>query len=279
MKCLSRYVFAAVFVASLGGGVCSSFARTEASVPSQDLTGDEVMRRAVQRVESPACSTNRPDYEYLKRTVREDLDKKGRLKEHKEKLYDVEVRSGWSLLKLVEIDGQPLSGAELAKQQEHDAAERAKWVDTKPDRKGDNRENFLTLELVGKYKFTVVEKKAIKDRPTYVLAFEPRSPNLPVKKLTDRFVNHIAGTVWVDAEDFEIARADIHLQNEVELWGGIIGTLRRCDFSFFRTRLSDGVWFNSFSHGVFEGRKLVEPFLIKYMSESTDFHRLAMAGN
>jgi hypothetical protein len=277
MKCLCRYVRAALVAGLLAGGLCFAGAETPTGGPR--LSGEEIMRRAVERVESPARSTNRPDYEYQKHTVREDLDKKGRLREHKEKLYNVEVHSGLSLLKLVEIDGQHLAGAELAKQQERDTAERAKWVDAKPDKRGDNRENFLTMDLVGRYKFTVADKKMLKGRMTYVLNFEPKSANLPIKKLPDRLVNHIAGKVWVDAEDFEIARADVHLQAEVEMWGGIIGTLRRCDFSFFRSRMDDGVWFNSFSHGVFEGRKLLEPFLIKYMSESSDFRRLALAKN
>ncbi len=266
------FVLAGLLVA---GGLC--LARAE--LPPTTLTGDEIMRRAAARAELSVNSSNRPNYEYHKHTVTEELDRKGRLKEHKEKLYDVEVRAGLSALSLVQVNGQPLPPAELKKQQERDAAERAKLVDAKPGQKGDNRENFLTAELVAKYKFTLVEQKMVKNRLTYVISFEPKSANLPIKSVTDRFVNHLAGTVWVDAEEFEIARADLHLQNEIELWGGIIGTLRRCDFSLLRIRLPDGVWFNSFSHGIFEGRKLLEPMMIKTMSESTDFHRLALARN
>jgi hypothetical protein len=246
------------------------------SAPAAPLSAEEIMRRAVERAESPGCRAERPDYQYRKHTISEEVDKKGRLKEHKEKLYDVLVQSGFSSLKLLQVNGQDLPPEELKKQAEHDDAERAKLADTKPDKRGDNRENFLTAELVSKYKFTLVEQKQLKDRPTYVLSFEPKA-NLPIKKLTDRFVNHIAGTVWIDAEDFEIAKADLHLQGEVPLWGGIIGTLRRCDFTLQRIRLSDGVWFSSFSHGIFEGRKLLEPMLIKTMSESSDFRRVALA--
>jgi hypothetical protein len=116
----------------------------------------------------------------------------------------------------------------------------------------------------------------LRGRKTYVLTFEPKN-DLPVKKLADRFLNQIAGTVWIDAEDFEIARAEIHLKSEVTLWGGVIGTLRHCRFTLERTRLPDGVWFNSSSHGIFEGRKLLEPMLIRTHSESTNFHPASLA--
>ncbi|MDB6110322.1 MAG: hypothetical protein JWR69_2072 [Pedosphaera sp.] len=273
MNCLLPYNRMLVLAGLLLGNLFSGTgARADTS-----LSADEVVRRAVQRAESPETRSARPDYGYRKHTITEELDKKGRLKEHKEKLYDVLVESGLSSLKLVQLNGQNLPPAELKKQEEHDAAERAKIADTKPDKKGDGRENVLTADLVGRFKFTLLEQKLINDRLTYVLSFEPKSADLPIVKLTDRFVNHMAGTVWIDAQEFEIAKADIHLQNEISLWGGIVGTLRRCDFTLLRTRLPDGVWFNSFSHGIFEGRKLFEPMLIKTMSESSGFHRLALA--
>jgi hypothetical protein len=273
MNCLLSYNRTLVLAGLLLGNLFSGTG-ARADTP---LSADEVVRHAVERAESPETRSTRPDYQYRKHTVTEEIDKKGRLKEHKEKLYDVLVEAGLSSLKLIQLNGQNLPAAELKKQEERDAAERAKIADTKPDQKGDGRENFLTADLVGRFKFTLLGQKVINDRLAYVLAFEPKSADLPVVKLTDRFVNHMAGTVWIDAQEFEIAKADIHLQSEISLWGGLVGTLRRCEFTLSRTRLPDGVWFNSFSHGIFEGRKLFEPMLIKTMSESSGFHRITLA--
>ncbi|MDB6018615.1 MAG: hypothetical protein JWR19_3104 [Pedosphaera sp.] len=243
------------------------------------LSAEEVMQRAVERAESSDSHIARPNYLYHKHTITEELDTKGRLKEHKEKLYQVMVESGLSYIRLIQINGQSLSVGELKKEDAREAAERAKLADAKPDSKGDNRENFLTRELVAKYKLTLLEQKMIGGRATYVVAFEPKSGELPVKRLTDRFANRMAGTVWIDVEDFELAKAEIHLQGEVALWGGIVGTLKRCNYTLMRTRLPDGTWFNSFSHGVFEGRKLLEPMLVKTMSESSNFQKVALAGH
>ena len=95
--------------------------------------------------------------------------------------------------------------------------------------------------------------------------------------MTDRFLNHIAGTVWIDAEEFEIAKLELHLQGEVTLWDGLIGTLRRGSYTLERIRLPDGAWFNHSSHGAFEGRKLTEPLLIRTRSDSNNFRRQDVA--
>jgi hypothetical protein len=244
--------------------------------PQHLLAPDAIMQKAVERAESPASRELRPNYFYNKHTVTEDLDLKGHVKDRKEKLYEVKVESGMSYLKLLQLNGQSLSSVELKKQEEKEVAERQKMTDTKPGNKGDERENFLTAELVQKYDFRFADYTTFKGRTTYVLTFEPKS-DLPSKKLTDRFLNQMAGTVWIDAEDFEIARAEIHLKAEVTLWGGLVGTLRHCRFTMERTRMPDGVWFNSLSHGIFEGRKLLEPMLIRTRSESSNFHHPGLA--
>jgi hypothetical protein len=262
-------VLAVTLIAGLKSGI--------ASATPAPLSADEIIQKVLARTESSATHLAQPDYRYTKQTVTEEIDSKGRLKEHKEKLYEVMVESGLSNLKLLQINGQALSTAELKKQEEKDAAERQKMTDGRPGKKGDERENFLTAELVEKYKFKLLGEKTLNGRTAYLLAFEPKRTDLPVRKLTDRFLNQIAGTIWVDAEEFEIGRVEVRLNSEVALWGGIVGTLRQCNFTLERTRLPDGAWFNSFSHGFFEGRKLLEPMVIRTRSQSTNFRRITLA--
>lgn len=252
--------------------VPSGFAQTD--IP---ITADDIIAQAVKRAQSPANHELRPSYRYSKHTVFEELDGSGRLKEHREKLYDVRVESGWTRLKLVELNGQPLSAAEQQKRDAEDLQQRQKLSDSASSKKSDERENFLTADLVARYKFTLLRQVVVDGRDTYEIAFAPRSAKLPVNHLTDRFLNQVAGTVWIDATEFEIARAEIHLQGEVSLWGGVVGTLTQCSYSLKRVREPDGVWFNGDSHGFFQGRKLLEPMLIRTRSDSTGFQKLDLA--
>jgi hypothetical protein len=240
------------------------------------LSADDIIAKAVQRAESPIAREARPPYRYTKHTVTDELDSQGHLKDRHEKLYEVRVESGLSSLKLIQLNGQDLSADEQKKQDAQDLAARQKLADGKPGKKGDERENFLTAELVAKYKFRLIRELPINGRATYELAFEPL-PNLSENHLVDRFLNQVAGTVWIDAQEFEIARAEIHLQGEVTLWGGMIGTLTQCSYTLSRVRQPDGTWFNGLSSGFFQGRKLLEPMLIRTRSEATDFQRLDLA--
>jgi hypothetical protein len=241
------------------------------------LTADQIIQKAVKRSAADNLPHARPNYNYENHTVVDKLDSNGRLKEHTEKMYEVVVDSGLSYLKLLQVNGQNLSPAQLKKQDERDIAERQKMTDAGPGKKGDEREIFLNADLAARYKFTLVEQKVINGRNAYVLAFSPKSGDLPVHKLTDRLFNNIAGKLWIDAEDFEIARAEAHLQSEITLWGGIIGTLKQSDFTLERVRLPEGVWFSSYTHGYFEGRKLLEPIVYRTRTQSSHFRRATLA--
>jgi hypothetical protein len=243
------------------------------------LTADEIMQKAVKRAESNEVRDSKPNYTYTKHTITEERDTKGRLKDRKEKLYQIVVESGWASAKLIQLNGQSPSPEEVRRLQEKEAAERQKLTDSRLSKNGDNRENFITTDIIERFNFVLLEEKELNGRQSYLIAFQPKSADLPVKKITDRFLNQVAGTLWVDKEEFEVSKIDVHLQNEVALWGGMVGVLRKCNFMLERVRMADGAWFNGKSNGTFEGRKLLEPMKIVTSMESTDFRKLSIVSN
>jgi hypothetical protein len=132
----------------------------------------------------------------------------------------------------------------------------------------------LTAELIAHFDFTMAGQKPINGRPAYQIAFRPKYPEPPVRHIVDRFLNRISGTIWVDAEEYEIARAEIHLASSVEFLGGIIGSLKKLAYTMTRTRVAEGLWLNTFSSGEFEGRKLFDSMRIKTKSRSINFKPL-----
>jgi hypothetical protein len=251
----------------LGGAFGSSLHGKELS------SAEEVMQKAVERAQRATVQKERPSYTYKKSTVTEELDASGKVKERKEKLYEVVVDSGLTYLKLVKVNGKNLPPSELKKQEERELKDREKLAQRKTSNGGDDRENFLTRELVAKYDFAIVDQQVINDRPAYVLTFQPK-PGLPITQAVDRLLNQLAGKIWIDEKEFEIARIEIHLRSEVTLWGGVLASLKRCTFTLGRARLEDGIWFNTKSAGDFEGRKLMDSARIRTQSESTNFRKL-----
>ena len=251
---------------------CSAGLVLRADGPAPIPSADEIIRKTMREAERSESA--RPPYAYSKISVVEELDTKGRMKDRKEKVYDARVESGLTFLKLVRINGQNLSASQLKKENDKELEQRQKLSHKKSARGGDDRENFLTPELVGRYRFRVFDTPLVNGRPAYLLTFAPKSDNLPVNEIADHLINHLFGKVWIDAQEFEIARIEVRLQSEVPLWAGVLGNLKKFTFVLDRTRLENGVWFNRVSSGDFEGRKLIESVRIKTHSESKDFARL-----
>jgi hypothetical protein len=239
------------------------------------LTVDEVVQRAVSRGQEDQQGMV-PDFTYRKTTVTEELDGSGKVKERREKLYEISYREGLSHSTLLEVNGHPPSDKDLKLQTDNESSVRQLTGETKRAN-GDNRENFLTAELAARFDFTLVGVTNVNGRAAYQISFAPKNPKPPVHRMVDRLLNQLSGMLWIDAQEFEVARADVSLQSEVNLLGGIIGSLKKLSYNLERTRVADGVWFSTLASGDFQGRKLLDPTHIKTKSQSVHFHRVALA--
>ena len=88
-------------------GFSASLIRAQ-SLPS----ADELVQKAVARAQDCEERTSRTGYTYTKVTIIEELDSAGKVKERKEKVYEVSLRDGCSYVKLVEVNGRPAHGAD-----------------------------------------------------------------------------------------------------------------------------------------------------------------------
>jgi len=244
---------------------------------SGSLTVEQIVKKTVERAEGIQAANTQLDYSYTKFSVTEEFNGKGKLKEKKEKLLQFE--SGRGRLSQLKLNGRALSGAEFKRQEQAALEAHQQITDSKANRHEDNWEKYITPQLVAKYSFKLLAEEVVNGRSAYVLGFEPLSSNLPVTHLIDRLINRLGGKVWIDKQDFEVARAQVGLRGEVALWGGVLGNLKKCNFTVERSRVDDNVWFNTATNGEFEGRKLLEPTHIRTRSESSNFHKTARRAN
>jgi hypothetical protein len=240
------------------------------------FTADEVVQKAVVRGQQDQQGAV-PDFTYRRMTVTEELDKSGKVKQHREKLYEICYRDGLSHSTLLEVDGHPPSDSDLKQKSDNESSVRQITGEAKAQ--GDNRENFLTAELAARFDFTIVGITNFNGRSSYQISFQPKNPKPPVHRMMDRLLNQLSGTLWIDAEEFEVARAEVSLQSEVNLLGGLIGSLKKLAYTLERTRVAEGVWFSTLANGDFQGRKLLDPTHIKTKSQSVHFHRVVMNGD
>jgi hypothetical protein len=239
------------------------------------LSADEVIQKAVARTRQAEAGTGKPGYTYTRASVTEELDATGKVKEHKEKVYQVLFKDGMTHVKLLEVNGHPAGETDLRKQSDYESTAHLLLGQSK-SRAGDNRERFLTPELVSRFDFKLEGLSEINGRAAYQIAFQPKNPEPPIHRVIDKLLNRISGTLWIDADEFEVARADIQLGSEVDLLGGVAGCLKHLAYTMIRSRITEGVWLNSFSSGDFEGRKLLDSMRIKTTSQSSNFRPLSL---
>jgi hypothetical protein len=236
------------------------------------LSADQIIQKAVARAQNLGTKPGKGAYTYTKLTVMEELDSAGKVKEHKEKVYQVNFRDGATYAKLVEVNGRAPGQADLKKQAQNETD--ANQMTGAKSKKGENRENFLTPEIVERFDFRLVGQTNFNGRATYQVAFQPKNPAPPSHHMVDRLLDRISGMIWIDAEEFEIARAELQLGSEVNLLGGVVGSLKKLVYTMTCTRIDDGLWFRTSSFGDFEGRKLVDAMRIKTSSRAINFRPL-----
>jgi len=126
---------------------------------------------------------------------------------------------------------------------------------------------------VGKYEFEILGEEVLGGRPVYVLSFKPKSKNLPVRRKIDYIVNRIAGKVWMDQEDYEIARADMRLTESAQVLWGLVASLRGFSAAFEQTRLPDGFWFIKHFDTIIDARFLFTTVHQKQEAWFSDFKK------
>src|SRR6185312_11226385 len=117
------------------------------------LTASAIIQKAVERGQQDQEGSV-PHFIYRKLTVTEELDPAGKVKEHREKLYEISYRDGLSHAKLLQVNGHAPSDADLKQQSDNEGSVRQLTGEKK--RNGDNRENFLTADLAARFDFTVI---------------------------------------------------------------------------------------------------------------------------
>lgn len=260
----------------LGLSIClglTGVARSELSA-SPRLTAAEIIHRAVDRGQQVETRDNGSGYSYRKVSVIEELDAAGKVKERKEKVYEVSYRGGSSWARLLEVNGHPPCRTDMKEQTENETNARHVLGHSK-EGQGNSEQNFLVPELVGRFDFTLVAQTNLNGRLAYQLDFRPKNPELPMRTIMDRLLNRLSGTIWIDAGEFELARAQLQLNSEVDLLWGVVGSLKRMTYTLIRARVGEGIWLNSYSNGNFEGRKLLDPMRVNLRTQNSNFRLLA----
>jgi hypothetical protein len=250
-----------------------SVATALATDPLPKLSPQQILDKAVEQTRAALKENRRAAYAYTKHVRTEELDESAQVKETKEKTFW--VQSGVGQLRSMLVNGKRVSEEEMEKQN-REAIETRKKITGGGSGKTDDWEQFINPDVLSRFNFEVLRQEVFNGRPAYVLGFAPRQGKLPVKKLADRVLNQMTGTLWIDGKDFAVAKADLRLQSKVALGGmlQVIGALKQFRYVMERVRVEEFVWLNRSTYGEYEGRKLWDTTRLRTRSESSGFQKV-----
>jgi hypothetical protein len=227
---------------------------------------DEVVRKIVERAKDREPRHAAAAFRYVQHRVIAKYDEKGAEKEREERRYEVEPLAGGSYTALVEKNGRPLSGSDLAEEQE----KRRKFIERQTARsqgKGGDEHVPLDAELFARYRGEVTGRDVIGGRAMLVMEFSPKSRDLPIRRRQDYVLNKLAGKVWVDEKDFDIVKVEARLTERTRIFWGILGSIEKADLYFEQTRVADGIYLPMHFSFFWDGRRLFTTIREKITAE------------
>jgi hypothetical protein len=200
------------------------------------------------------------------------LDRHGKVEKREQRVYRAVQIDGETYDRLVSVDGEPLDEDQLEEEQEREERFREQLAERK--QKGDKP--FFERDLAARFVFRVLGHEQVRGRPAYLMSFEPdASKDLPEDEDEDRFLNALAGKVWIDAEDHAIARIHARLIHTVRFGLGLLAYFKKISLKLDQSRHAQGRWLPHTTKTYVWGRSLLlKPIRLREQSRFVDFREV-----
>jgi hypothetical protein len=190
--------------------------------------------------------------------------------------------------RLIEVDGKPVPQAELDKQ---DRERQREVLDTlsKRERESprDRHERLARREKVRReeqqaidevfqlYTFTLVGRQSIDGHPAIVVDFVPKA-NLAPKTDEGKLMRKVKGRAWVSEDDFQIARVQAEMLDDVGVMGFLGKLYKGTTASFERRKVNNEIWLPAEARFDGAGRALIRKFRVDTVVQYSDYRKFSV---
>lgn len=235
----------------LGGSVALRAAQPDVAAIVRKLAECSADSRIVAAREAIAYAReSRVDY----------LNEADEVKKRVVRKYLVAPEGGKPVTRLISVNGKPAG--------EHDDEHRSKARETGEK----SRSLTLSEDLLNRYEFRYGGEEMLGGRKAWMLRFSPK-PGVETDGFFERLLGAMSGILWVDAEEGQLAKAEVYLGRKVSFFGGIAGAIERMDLTFVQKRIEPHVWLGESAFIDFSGRKLFSAMRFRCYETYSGFHR------
>jgi hypothetical protein len=192
-------------------------------------------------------------YSYTQKQVNREVGKDGVLRETGSETIQLSFYKGNRIQRQIEKNGKPLSEKEQRKVDE-DVQNRVEEIEkdvakngAKADRETEKLRRISVSEVLRASKLINPRRERFRGRDMIVFDFEP-DPSYDLSKAESmlKLIGKIAGVVWIDEKDKQVARVEASMADNFNVGGGLVAKLRKgSSFMIEAERVNDEIWLPS----------------------------------
>lgn len=200
------------------------------------------------------------DYACMKREEVDRVNGKGEVTKHTTTVYQISYIQGNEVARKIEVDGKPLSAEEQQKEdarlkQEADKYEKEAAQPPKKDK--EDNDDVTISDFLRTSRFTNPRWERFRGQDVVVFDFGP-NPDYEPKRLAERLIYDLVGTVWVDPQAQDIARLEARMKTSFKIGGGILASLQKDSaFQFEQSLVNGQVYLPSYDEVHFGAKVLM----------------------
>jgi hypothetical protein len=225
--------------------------------PSEETLPDlgalfERLRRRQNEVERL-----REKYAYTETSTTYQMDKNGLAREKESETREMTFYRGHRIWRVTAKNGNPLSGDDQVRE---DRRVEKMIRDIEAGRKIDlpyNQRRTKLSDLLRAARFSEERRERFRNRDVIVADFEP-NPDFKPANSNEAFARNLAGSIWVDEKDLQIARVEFQLVNAFKVAGGAFFAMRPGSrFVTEQDRFFDEVWLPTYTEVTISARAML----------------------
>ncbi len=208
--------------------------------------------------------------------VRTDmLDSDGKVKETKSEESEVFFVNGHRIIRTVKRDGVALNAHDQARELERVRKEIDGYAKTPRGAergRGGGRARIIT-QILAVSKTSNPRRVVFRDRPTLVFDFAG-DPNAKANGMDQNAAKKLAGTVWIDEADRQVARLEVRFSDNFRIGGGLLASVQKgTSMKVDQAPLGDGLWMQTGSEDHLAARVVVKNLRENVHVEDFDFKK------
>ena len=242
------------------------------------LTAHQIIKKASEAAKRNGIGET--VFSFLRQADVEDLDSKGNIRKSYTKTY--RAYTDGRDQELVKVDGKPASDRQVAREQARNRERQRRYLARKKE-EGSNKSGNLVTKNVDLFekKFTPVlaGMGSVNARPAYIIQLQPNKDHKLKSRTVNRFMNQLNAKLWVDKDEFHIARINAKLKKPVTFLGGLAGAVNAINISVSQKRLASDTWVDESVSTSFDARIFWKTYHFRMKSRSNHFEATTALGN